>query len=82
MEAHRAVRRRGSHIFSTTGSHKAASLSALRADRHRPPVGFLVLTYGRGSVNSTAIGLLKGLGQMKIPITSSVIEPVTFLLVA
>jgi hypothetical protein len=32
MEAHRVVRRRGSHIFYTIGSQMAVRLSALRAD--------------------------------------------------
>jgi hypothetical protein len=32
MDAHKAVSRRGSHIFLTIGSHMAVRLSALRAD--------------------------------------------------
>jgi hypothetical protein len=36
MEAHRVVRRRGSHIIQTVGSQMAVSLSALRAGRPLP----------------------------------------------
>jgi hypothetical protein len=35
MEAHRVLRRRGSHIFETIGSQMAAKLSALRAGQLR-----------------------------------------------
>jgi hypothetical protein len=42
VEAHRVVRRRGSHIFQTIGLQMAVKLSALRAGRPLPPGRFLV----------------------------------------
>jgi hypothetical protein len=47
MEAHRVVRRRGSHIFLAIGSQMAVR-SALRAGRPLPPGIFLVLISVRG----------------------------------
>jgi hypothetical protein len=43
---------------------------------------FQVLVSVIGRVDPTAIARLEGLGQLKYPITSSGIEPVTFWLVA
>jgi hypothetical protein len=37
LEAHRAVRRRGSHVFQTIGSQMTVRLSVLRAGRPLPP---------------------------------------------
>jgi hypothetical protein len=53
-------------------------LSALRAGRPLPPGRFLILISIRGGVDPRAIMRLKGLGELKNPITSSGIEPVTF----
>jgi hypothetical protein len=47
-----------------------------------PPRRFLVLTSITGLVNPRAIAQLEGLGELKNPMTSSGIEPVTFQLVA
>jgi hypothetical protein len=69
MEAHRVVRRRGSHIFYTIGSQMAVSLPALRAGRPLPPGRFLVLISVRGGVDTRAIVRLEGLGQLKNPMT-------------
>jgi hypothetical protein len=60
----------------------AVTLSALRARPPLPPGRFLVLISVRGSVDPRAIVRLEGLGQLKIPMTSSEIEPATFRLVA
>jgi hypothetical protein len=43
MEAHRVVRRRGSHIFETIGSQMAVRLSALSSLFPLPPGRLLVL---------------------------------------
>jgi hypothetical protein len=48
----------------------------------RPPGKFLFLIFVRGLVDLRAIVWLEGLGQLKYPMTSSGIEPATFLLVA
>jgi hypothetical protein len=45
--------------------------SALRASRPLPPRKFLVLSSVRGWVDPRAIVRLKGLGQLKNPVTSS-----------
>jgi hypothetical protein len=47
-----------------------------------PPGKFLLLISDRGCVNFRAIVQLGGLGKLKkIPVTSSGIKPMTFLLV-
>jgi hypothetical protein len=81
MEAHRVLRRRGSHIFYTIGSQMAVRLSALRAGRYLPG-RFLVLISVRDWVDPGAIVRLEGLGQLKNPMTSSGIEPAASRLVA
>jgi hypothetical protein len=60
----------------------AVRLSPLRAGRPLPPGGFLELISVRGWVDPRAILGLEGLGQLKNPMTSSGIEPVTFRLVS
>jgi hypothetical protein len=60
----------------------AARLSALRAGRPLSSGRFLVLISVRGCVDPMARVLLEGLGQLKNLMTSSGIEPATFLLVA
>jgi hypothetical protein len=57
-------------------------LSALRAGSPLPPGRFLVLISVRGCVDPRAIVQLEGLGRLKILMTSSGIETVTFRLVA
>jgi hypothetical protein len=79
VEAHRVVRRRGSHIFYTIGLQMAVRLPALSASRPLPPGRFLVLISVRGWFYPRAIVRLEGLGQLK---TSSGIEPATFRLAA
>jgi hypothetical protein len=90
MEAHRVVRRRGSHIFYTIGSQMAVRLSALRAGRHLPPGRFLVLISVRSRVDCRAIVRLEGLGKLKkihligtgtrdLPNCSIVPQPTTLL---
>jgi hypothetical protein len=58
----------------------AVRLSALRASRPLPPGRFLLLISVSYRVDPKAIGWLEGL-QMKNPITSTGIKPMTFLLV-
>jgi hypothetical protein len=82
MKAHRAMRRRGSHIFQTIGSRMAVRLSASRAGRPVPAGRFREIISVRGWVAPRAIVRLEGLGQLKNPMTSSGIEPATFRLVA
>jgi hypothetical protein len=55
-------------------------MSAPRAARPLPPGRFLVLISVRGRVDPRDIVLLEVLGQLKIPMTSSGIEPATFWL--
>jgi hypothetical protein len=50
--------------------------------RTEPQGRFLVLICVRGWVDTRAIVRLEGLGELKNPVTSSAIEPVTFRLVA
>jgi hypothetical protein len=59
----------------------AMRLSALRAGRPLPPGRFLTLLYIRGRVDPRVIVRLEGLGQLKIPMITSEIEPSTSLLV-
>jgi hypothetical protein len=59
----------------------AKRLSALWPSRPLHPGIFLVLTSVRGWVDPKAIGQLERLGQLKNPMTSSGIKPVTFWLV-
>jgi hypothetical protein len=59
----------------------AVRLSALCAGRALPPGRFLVLISVRGCVDPRAIVQLEGLGQLKNPMTSSGIEPATFVFV-
>jgi hypothetical protein len=82
MEAHRVVRRRGSHVFQTIGSQMTVRLSALHTGCPLPPERFLVLIYVRGRVEPRAIVGLEGLGKLKNPMISSGIEPTNFQLVA
>jgi hypothetical protein len=55
VEAHRAVRRRGSHIFYKIGSPVTVKLSALRSGRPLVPRRFLVVISVRGWVDALAI---------------------------
>jgi hypothetical protein len=48
MEAHRDVKRRGSHIYYTIGSQMAVRLSPLRDGRPLLPGRFVVLISVRG----------------------------------
>jgi hypothetical protein len=69
VEAHRIVRRRGSHIFHTIGSQMAVRLSALRADHPLPSGRFQVLISVRGWVDPKAIVRLEELSQLQNPVT-------------
>jgi hypothetical protein len=60
----------------------AVKLSALRAGRPLPLGRFLLLISVRGRIDPRATVQLEGLGRLKNPTTSSVIEPATFRLVA
>jgi hypothetical protein len=64
------VRRRGSHICQTVGSHTAVRLSALRAGRPLTPRKIPV----RGCVDPRAIARLEGLGQLKNQMTIQLIN--------
>jgi hypothetical protein len=75
------VRRRGSHIFSTIGSQMAV-MSFSCACRPSPPERFIVLIFVRALVDPRAMVRLEGLRQLENHVTSSEIEPATFLLVA
>jgi hypothetical protein len=65
VEAHRVVRRRGSHIFWTIGSQMTVRLSALCTSHPLPPGRFLVLISVRGWVDPMAIVQLEVLGKLK-----------------
>jgi hypothetical protein len=60
----------------------AVRLSALRAGSPLPPGSFLVLISVRSWVDPRTIVRMEGLGQLKNPMTSSGIQPMTFRLVA
>jgi hypothetical protein len=60
----------------------AVRLSALRAGRPLPPGRFLVLVFVIGRVDPRATLRLEELGQLKSPMASLGIEPLTFQLVA
>jgi hypothetical protein len=60
----------------------AVRMSALHASHPLPPGRFLVLIYVRVWVDPRAIVQLEGLGQLKNPMTSLGIKPMTFWLVA
>jgi hypothetical protein len=60
----------------------AARLSALGASRPLPPGRFLIFIFVRGRVDSEVIVRLEGLVQLRNPMSSSGIEPVTFRLTA
>jgi hypothetical protein len=55
-------------------------LSALHAGHPLTPGRFLVLISLRGWVDSMAIVRMEGLGQLKIPMISSGIDPATYRL--
>jgi hypothetical protein len=59
VEAHKVVRRRGSHIFYTIGSQMAVRLLALRAGSPLPTGRFLVLISVRGWVDPRIIVRMK-----------------------
>jgi hypothetical protein len=82
VDAHRVVRRRGSHILKTIGTQMAVRLSALRAGHSFPPGRILVLISLRGWVEPRAIVRLEGLGQLKNSITLLGVTPATFRLLA
>jgi hypothetical protein len=82
VEAHRVVRRRGSHIIETIGSQMAVRLSAPRDGRTLLSGRLLVLISVRGWVDLRAMMRLEGLGKLRNPVTWSGIEPATFRLVA
>jgi hypothetical protein len=63
-------------------SQMAVWLPALHASCPLTPGRFLVLISVRGGINPRDIVQLKGLGQLKNPMTSLGIEPATFWLVA
>jgi hypothetical protein len=56
MEAHRVVRRRGSHVFWTIGSHMAVRLSAVRPGRPLLPGMFLAGRIRSSEVSNDLIG--------------------------
>jgi hypothetical protein len=74
MEAHRVMRRRGSHIFQTIGSQMAVRLLASRSSCPLPPGRFLVPISVTSWVNPRAIVRLEGLGKVKNSVTSLRIE--------
>jgi hypothetical protein len=82
VKAHRVVRRRGSHIVSRQSAHKWRwGCQAYAPAARCPPGRFLVLISVRAWVDPRDIVRLEGLGQFKNAMTSSGIEPATFLLV-
>jgi hypothetical protein len=58
------------------------NLSALKASRPLHHKRLLILIYVRALFDLRAIVLLDDVGQLKNPVTSSGIEPITFWLVA
>jgi hypothetical protein len=80
---HRAVRCQDSYIVHTVGSLMAVRLSALCTSFPLPPEKFLVFVSVRGCAEpqgSSAAG--RNLGQLKIPLISSGIKPMTIWLAA
>jgi hypothetical protein len=77
-----AVRCRGSYIFYTISSQMAVRLLASHISHPLPPGRFLVLISVTGWVHPMARVRLEWLGQLKNPITSKGIKPVTVWLVA
>jgi hypothetical protein len=71
-EAHRAVRRRDSHIFLDTRHTDGAG-------RPLPPWRFLAFIFFKGWVDPRATVRLEGLGQFKNPKTLSGIKPVIYV---
>jgi hypothetical protein len=65
MEAHRLVRRRGSHVLYTIVSLMAVRLSPYAPADLYTPGRFLVHISVRGCVNTRAIVRLEGLDQFK-----------------
>jgi hypothetical protein len=63
--------------YLAVGSQVAVRLLVLCTGRPLPPGRFLVLISVRGRVDPRAIVQLEGLGQLKNPMTSLGIEPMT-----
>jgi hypothetical protein len=83
VEAHRIVRRRGSHILSRQSTHRwRCSCQPYAPAALYTPGKSLVLISVRGSVDPRAIVRLEGLGELKNAVTSLGIDPATFRLVA
>jgi hypothetical protein len=76
------MRRRGSHIFLDNQLTDDGEVSTFSAGRPLTPGRFLVLISVRGLVEPRATVQLEELGQLKNPMTSSGIEPITFRIVA
>jgi hypothetical protein len=76
------VRRRGSHIFITVGSHMAVRLLASRAGRPLTLENSLYSFLLEAESTSRAIVRPEELHQLKYSMTLSEIEPATFPLVA